>query len=150
MTTYPDAYLALKAQLSVDLMDIDNELMKMPQLVQDAAELAAEASDDENVSHLAYDVMKAEAGMRLREEATDRITEAAIERQLPLDEGVQEARMAYENAVTYAKLCTALVNALRTKSSLLQKASDLIIAGYITPSAAYERRREAINSQRNR
>lgn len=144
---YPPAYRVLRAQLAIDMIDIDNELMKMPQVVQDACELAVEAADNENACELAYDVLKASIGQSLREQQ-ERISEAAIERQLPLYDEIKDARNAYNHAKTYTKLCDDLVRALRTKSSLLQKTSDLIISGYITPSAAYERRREAVNTAR--
>lgn len=146
-SSYPDTYHALRAQLPIDIGDLDNDLMKMPQLVQDAAELAIAAADEENACQLALDVIKAQVGQQLREQQ-EKITEAAIERSLPLFEEVQDARVAVNHAKTYAKLCDDLVRSLRTKSSLLQKASDLIIAGYITPAAAYERRRAAINDAR--
>jgi len=152
MPNYPDPYLSLRAQLGIDLLALDDELMKMPQLVQDAAELAAEANDDANAAALAYEVCKAEAGLRIRESAphSERVTEASIERQLPLDPEVQDARVAADQAKTYAGLVHALVQSLRTKSTLLQKASELVIAGYITPNAAYQRRREEMAAQRNR
>lgn len=142
---YPEAYQALRAQLRIDMVDLGEELMKMPLLVQDAAELAVAAMDDENACQLALDVLRAEIGQGMREQH-EKITEAAIERSLPLNEQVQEARSAYNHAKTYAKLCDDLVKALRTKSQLLQKASDMMMAGYITPAAAYERRREEINA----
>jgi hypothetical protein len=147
MTTYPDDYNALCARLGLDLEDLDNELMKMPPLVQEAAELAAIAMNDENACHLALDIIKAEVGLQLRQEQ-EKITEAAIERLLPLSVEVQEARSNYNHAKTYAGLCGDLVRSLRTKSSLLQKACEMTVAGFITPSAAYERRRAAMNAAR--
>jgi hypothetical protein len=143
-----EEYLALRSQLPIDFADLDNEVMKMPALVQDASELAVAAMNDENACLLAYDIIKAEIGQQLRA-AQERITEAAIERSLPLYEQVLEARSAYNHAKTYARLCDDLVKALRGKSTLLQKASDLIIAGYITPAATYRRRREAASETGN-
>jgi hypothetical protein len=147
MTDFPEAYQALCAQLPVDLLDLDNELMKMPQLVQDAAELAYNASNAEGAALLAYDVIKAQIGQQLRED-NEKITEAAIERSLPLYEDVQEARVAVNQAKTYAKLCEDLVRNLRIKSSTLQKSCDLIVSGYMTTGTVYERRRGEINAVR--
>jgi hypothetical protein len=78
----------------------------------------------------------------------EKISEAAIERSLPLDTDVQEARTALNRAKSYTKLCEDLVRSLRVKSSSLQKACDLVVSGYITPSVAYERRRGDIGAAR--
>jgi hypothetical protein len=144
---YPLEYQALCAQLPIDLMNLGEELMRMPQLVQDAAELASLASNEESACLMAVDIIKAETGQQLRQE-NEKITEAAIERSLPLFADVLEARTAYNHAKTYAKLCEDLVRSLRTKSMLLQKAGDLIVAGYITPAAIYQRRRDDLNAAR--
>lgn len=144
---FPDTYQALRAALTVDYLDIDNEIMKLPQQVQEAAELAFEAANDEAACKMAHDVVKAETANSLRE-ANERITEAAIERQLPLFEDVQNARMAHARAEAFTRLCQELVRSLRVKSLMLQKASEMIVSGYMTPSAAYERRREEIHQAR--
>jgi hypothetical protein len=149
MPDFPDSYEQLRSRLAIDLMNIDDELMRMPSLVQDAAELAAAASDAENETHLVYDISKAQFALRVRSEGHERVTEASIDRQAPLDPAVQAARQDYEHARTYASLCGSLVSSLRTKSSLLQKASDLMVAGFVTPSSAYERERGTIRRARN-
>lgn len=147
MTDYPEAYQALRVQLPIDWLDLDNEIMKMPVLVQEAAELAVAASNEESILQLGYDVAKAETGQRLRQE-NERITEAAIERQLPLSDEVQQARLDYLHAKSYARLCEELVRSLRIKSQQLQKSCDMIVQGYMTPSAAYEKRRSEISAAR--
>jgi hypothetical protein len=146
-TVYPAAYYALRAKLAIDPDDLDNEIAQMPVLVQDAAELAVAAANEENACQLAYDVIKAETGHRLRRD-NEKITEAAIERAMPLYEEVQEARIAYNYAKTYTKLCDDLVRSLRTKVTMLQKHTEMIMQGYITPSSLYEKRREEINAAR--
>lgn len=140
-------YDNLSRRLRIDMADVDNELVDMPMLVQEAAELATDANDVENLAHLDYDVARAEYGQRLRLE-NDRISEARIESSMPLDPIVVQARVGYERAKIDSALCAALVSALRTKSSLLQKAADMMLAGWITPNAAYERRRAEINQAR--
>jgi hypothetical protein len=144
---FPEDYQALRAQLPIDWLSLDDELMKMPQLVQEAAEMAMRAGNAVGGAELAYDVIKAEIGQAMRAE-NERITEAAIERNLPLYNDVQEARMELIHAKTYAKLCEDLVRNLRIKSTTLQKSSDLIISGYITPSAAVQQRRDEIYAAR--
>jgi len=146
-TQYPEEYQALYAQLDVDPLDMDNQLMKLPHLVQDASELAVSAENAMNAASLAYDCVKAQLAEALRSQ-NEKITEASIERSLPLYEDIQEARNALNHAKTYMRLCEDLVRALRIKSQHVLKSADMIMSGYMTPSAAYERRRAEINAAR--
>jgi len=146
-TQYPEEYQALYAQLDVDPMEMDNQLARMPHLVQDASELATEAENAMNEASLAYDVVKAEIAEALRSH-NEKITEASIERNLPLYEEIQNARRTLNQAKTYMRLCEDLVRALRIKSQHVLKTADMIMSGYMTPSAAYERRRDEIHAAR--
>ena len=139
-----EKYDALKLRLTIDLLRIDQEIAQMPQLVQEAGELAAASNDEENASRLALDVIRTEAAARLREveSGSKPRSETMIDSMLNGEEDVQAARVAYDAARLQSSRWNNLLSAMREKSRLLGKAADLTVAGYITPSSYAPGRRE--------
>ena len=138
----------LRNKLGIDLLNLDQELMEMPVLVQDAAEQAALANDEERAARHNFDLVQSEAARKLRSipEGSDKKppSEEKLKSLLPLEEDVANARIAYDAAQTTSAVANALVSSLREKARMLQKISDLIIAGYITKNFAVDNSRQAI------
>lgn len=136
-------YDALVPQLRISLLEIDKELMQGAQLVQECAELSADANSWEQEAKLTLDIVIADASARLRspEDKAKKVpSETAIQSQLPLEEDVQEARLEYDNAKHLASICSSLVGSMREKARLIGKACDMTVAGYVTPSSYAPRR----------
>lgn len=146
-----DRYYELRQHLGIDLLDLEHAFMVTPRVIQDAAELAAKADNVKNVAKHTLDIVKAEAGERIRSPARPGgrdLSEARVAAVLPLDPQVQEARRLYDNATYEADLCTALHQSLRDQSFLLSKTAEMVIAGFISPTTAHEHRREEIVAAR--
>lgn len=145
--TLESRYAEITSSLRINILGIDQDLMAMPQLVQQAAELAADANADEHASKLAMDIIMAEASARLREpeEGQKARSETQIASQLILEPDVQAARQAYDESRLTSAKCSALLGSMRDKSRLLGKTCDLVVAGFITPSS-YSPRRVALRA----
>ena len=142
MTPCAERYDALKAALAIDLSQLDDTLIRCPQLMQDAGELSAEALFLERAADLTLDVITASVSSQLRNDGVDagrkQRSEAAITSELPNNEEYQMARNAYDSARLDSSLCQSLANSMRERVRTIIKVGDLIQAGYITPnSAAY-------------
>jgi hypothetical protein len=135
-------YEQLKQELAIDLVSFDDDFMKMPNVVQEAAEFAADLLYAVLVAKQVYDVTKVDAGNRLRTSKVPSLSETAVAAQLQGEADVQEARLAYDKAQRDSEKASALVADLRLKSHNLQKISEMIMAGYITPSSAYVQQRK--------
>jgi hypothetical protein len=143
-------YYALRAYLGINLIDLDKMYTETPRILQDAVELAAEADFDEMVARHTYDVIKAEASDRIRSVlvAGKEPSEARIDKLIPLEQDVQNARVVLNKAQRDAQVCTGLYRSLDMQSRLLGKASDMINSGFISPSAAYDERRRELRKAR--
>lgn len=142
-------YDELTQKLLISLLEIDKELMHGAQLVQQCAELSADANSQEQEAKLTLDIVTAEASARLRihEEGKKARSETQIQSELPLEEDVQAARMEYDTAKHLASICSSLVGSMREKARLIGKACDMTVAGYITPSS-YQPRRTQLMTRR--
>lgn len=138
-----ERYNALKAALAVSLVQIDDELVRCSQLVQDAGELSAESLLLERAAHLALDVITAQVSGELRIEGVEsgrkQRSETQITSELPNNIDYQMARNAYDKARYDSSVCQSLVNSMRDRVKAIIKAGDLIQAGYITTNAAVYR-----------
>lgn len=139
-------YYELREHLGFDLTDLDHAFMVTPRILEEAGELVAQADKVENVAKHVWEIVKAEAGERLR--ANGITTEARIASMLAAEDDVQDARRAYDLAVFEAKVCASLHRALDTQSRLLMKAADMIVAGYLSPTAINAQRRAEIRAAR--
>jgi hypothetical protein len=143
-------YYQLRTYLGINLLDLDRAYMETPRIIQDAVELAAEAAANENSADHILDVLMSEASSRIRAVpvAGKEPSEARIKSLLPLEQDVMDARTALEKARYEAQLCTGLFRSFESQARLLGKASDMVIAGYITPSAAINKQRDEIRQAR--
>jgi len=134
-------YYDLRTYLGIDLLELDRAYMQTPRILQEAGELSAEADATEMTARHTYDIIKAEAGARIRSVlvAGKEPSEARIDKLLPLEPEVQDARVAHDKARYEAQICQILYRSLDTQSRILGKASDMVMGGYVSPSAAYAR-----------
>lgn len=132
-------YDDLKRRLTIDLLRIDDELTQMPFLIQEGAEAAAAISNDLNAADFELDVLKAQvaADLRTAESYGSRPpSETRIAGMIDIDPRIQEAKKKVDEIKYQYRMVNDLVSALREKSRLLGKVSDLIIAGYLSPNSA--------------
>lgn len=134
-------YDRLCASLELNLLRIDQELAHNQQIVQETGELTAELDREEGAAKHTLEVIGAEAARRMRVR-DDKISEARIKAELPLEETVQEAQGSYLNTVYDAQLARSLHRAMVDKSRSIGKACDMVVSGFITPSSYAPRRRE--------
>jgi hypothetical protein len=143
-------YYDLRQYLGIDLLELDKAFNETPKMFQQAGELAADADANENAAKHALDVIRAEAGERIRSVAIHGKdpSEARIASLLPLDGDVQEARTALDNTRYESQVCTALYKSLEVQSRLLSKASDMVLSSYMSPSVVLDQRRAEIRKAR--
>ena len=55
---YSVAYIKLRSRLVIDMLRFDEEIMALPQLIQEAAELAADAGVERDSSKQARDIAR--------------------------------------------------------------------------------------------
>lgn len=148
-------YRRLRGRLSINPMALDEELIDMPQLVQEAAEYTAEALQVRDNCKNRLDFITAQVGARLREVPVSEDggkpkarTEGAVAEQRLLDDGVQEAIAELEMCKYDLALWQGLHDGLKEKSSSLKRIAELTVAGYLTPGQVYQNRREELAQQR--
>lgn len=138
-----ERYARLRMRLKIDELNIDQEIMEQPMLVQEAAELANELREESGALKHAFDIIKAEVSGALRANG-EKMTEGALGAAVLLDKSVQDARTESEQAELGAARAAALVSAFHDKTRMLAKTADLIVSGFITPASTYEKDRVAI------
>lgn len=153
MPVYRDMdYARLKLQLETDVMRIDEELTHMPSLVQEVGEILAEAQSNRDMLAHELEVAKAQAAAVLRSQPINdqgkQKSEAQISSELQLERPVRDAVVELENANLSLAMWKSLMEGARTKSKSLSTFSDLVVSGYITPSATTDRRRMEIQQRR--
>lgn len=148
---HEDAYTRLRQSLSIDLLRIDEELIEMPQLVQDIAEYTAEATFARDKAKIEWEIAQAQAAKDARQRCIDagtKFTVDQISNEVMLDPDVREAQADYEQSKLDADMWGALIAGARTKSSSLKHASELIASGYLTPNAIKAERRQQMHTRR--
>ena len=143
-----EKYLWFRSKLEVDLIDIDEDLMQIPVLIQDAGEACAMASELRERAKEGLETTRAQVAQHLRESpvtAGSRArSETQIESQLPLFEPYVTAKNALSQARLDASLWTTMVEALRSKSAMIRVSADLLNSGFITPDFVRNKRRKEI------
>jgi hypothetical protein len=137
-------YDALKAKLPIDLLRLDSDLTELPQLVQEAAEQAADLLNELNSADHELDVAKAQAAADIRAafEGSKAPSETQISSVIELNPNVQAARVKLNEARFQSKKANDMVSSFRDKSRLIGKCADMIVSGFITPSSVYRKEKE--------
>ena len=148
-THRPDKYFWLKNKLELDLMDITEEVIKMPVLMQDAGEFTAMAIEIRESAKEDLERTIAQVAENLRNTTTPsgkQRSETAIASAIPLSPLVEQKQKELSEARLDAALWTSLVNSLRDKSTKIHVIADQINSGFITPSSIQEKRRKEIRN----
>ena len=145
---FPEKYANLRAKLAIDLLRFDQELIEIPQLVQEAAELAAQATERRETCKHLRDIAMADAAYAMRSVEGKAPSETAIASQVVLVDLVQDARNELISAERDADTWKALVYALQNKKEVLRTISEQILAGFMSPTSFVADARKEINEVR--
>jgi len=137
-----EKYRWLKQRIGLDLLFIDQDIMELPILLQEAGEITATALERRESAKADLETQEAVVANRLRrDEYNGKKSETAIASLVPLDEDYQRIQKDLSEARLDASLWTGMVDSIRTKSTMIKVAVDLLIAGYITQSSLQGKRR---------
>jgi len=137
----------LKARLAVDTLQLTEELMQLPSLQQEAAELAAEAQRTRDEVHDIAKQVEAEIKAQKRL-ATPGISEARLTSEVLLVKEVTESQEAANQADYELAMWKTLADGMRTKSSSIRTIADLIAAGYTSPDTVRNERLHEVYAQK--
>lgn len=144
-------YQSLRAALGIDLMRIDQDLVDYPSLLTEACELCAEVTRTRDMAANTLRLTEAEEAGKLRATPTPEgktRSEERIKSEVPMAEPVAAALFALEEAKAEQAKWSALVEGLRAKGSSLKRVAELITAGFLSPNAVYQDRREELARRR--
>jgi hypothetical protein len=148
-----ETYERLRSKLTLDPLDLDQELIELPMLIMEAAELTANRVTDRDRAKNELDVAMAQAADHLRRTpvtdgkgGTKVRSEAQIETEIPLYDNVQSAVTKLEDAKLELALWQALCDSLRAKRDSLKLFADLTISGYLSPNTALSERKTEIRT----
>lgn len=140
---YPDRYRILKHRTILDLMRLDEELSEMSVLLHEAGEIAVAAAEaaDRAKADLEVACSSLASEMRNVPDGAKAPSEARIASEVLTQEDYLRAQELLSRARLDAALWRNLQDALRTKSSSIRAAADLIAAGYLTADHITSKRR---------
>ena len=147
-TTLGGTYARLRAALAVDMLRFDQELVEIPQLIQEAAEEAANAAAKRDAAKHQRDMAIADASYTMRNIEGKPPSETQIASEVTIVAEVQEAREAYIEAERIADTWRALVEALKNKKEILRTLSDQMMAGFLSPTSIVKDARKEMASTR--
>lgn len=140
-------YNQLRAVLTIDPNALDDDLIHIAMQQMSIAEYTAAASSAKDHADFQYDQVVADIAARLRQ-SDEKISEARIKSETLL---YDEVTTAYAEKVETERdylLWRGLADAIRTKSTSIGHISDLIKAGYMTPTTIRHDRQEQIHQHR--
>jgi len=147
-----ERYKKLSQYVGLNLLDLEHCFQVTPNAIQEAGELVAAADMIRDQAKNAVLVAMAEAGERMRLVLVGgkEPSQVKIDSMMPLDPEVQAAKQVVSTSTYEADLCAALFRALETQARLLGKAADMVVSGYLTPTALNDQRRAQANDERQR
>lgn len=141
-----EKYKWLRSQVSLDLMEIDEAVMQMGVLIQEAGECCALANEIRELARDNFERVKANIGEYLRDiEFKGKLrSESMITAQAPTYPDYITAQAQVSCARRDASLWATVVEALRAKSMQIRVAADLLNSGFITSDFIRQKRRKQI------
>lgn len=142
----PEKYTWLKQQVPLDLLDIDEQIMKMPTLLQECGECAAQAIEIKDSAKEDLEIVKSRMAARLRgiDYKGKSRSETMIQTEIPLESEYQVALQELRDARLDASLWQNLMNTLEKKNFSIHTAGGYINSGLISVPYLLEKRRTAI------
>jgi hypothetical protein len=140
-------YEWLRSKIPMDLADLDQEVIELPVLIQEAGECVSIANELRDRSRDEFERLKASIGQQLRDDLLPNgkiRSESMIEAQIPCYAQYKVAQDALGKARLDAALWSTITDALRTKSMNIRVVADLMNSGFITSDYIRTSRRRAI------
>lgn len=141
------AYERIKSAVPIDMARIDEHIIALPMLLMEAGELCGRAIRTRQEAEHELKVSASMAADLLRS-ANEKISEARIASEIPLNEDYDKARRQLETARSNESQWQTLVDAIRMKQSALKMTTDLIVSGYLTSSSVAASGRAEMAQQR--
>lgn len=141
-------YQRLSKMTRLEPMNLEEELISLPQYVQEVNDHVAAALFRRDMLKHEHERQTAKSARSIRENAEKKPSDATIAMEVLLDPEVQRLQEELEVARFDATLWTGLANAFTTKSSMAKRYSELTVAGFLAPNAAYKERRDELNARR--
>jgi hypothetical protein len=136
-----EKYRWLKQKRHLELLDLDQEVMEIPVLIQECGETTAIAIEIRESAKDDLDKIESKITVELLNTGK---SATAVQGMIASDERYVNANALLSEARLDAGLWQSLMESLRTKSSSMRVAADLIGAGYITQSSIMEKRRREL------
>lgn len=143
-------YNRLSKLTRLEPMNLEEELVSLPQYIQEVNEHVAAALFRRDALKNNLDREIAKVGRRIRSESEKKPSDATIAAEALLDPEVIAVSDELEVARFDATNWTGLANAFGVKASMAKRYSELTVAGFLAPNAAYQQRRDEINQVRRR
>lgn len=143
----PHEYVWLRRRLTLDLCNIDDEIMEIPSLIQQAGELTSTAIELRELAKEDYEREEAKAADILRttpDTKGKQRSETAIQSEIPLSDDVKASLVELSRCRLDAALWQSLTEALRSKNSAIRVVADLLNSGFLTSSSIYDKRRKEL------
>ena len=143
-----EKYQWLRSQASLDLMEIDEAVMQMGVLIQEAGECCALANEIRETEKDNLERVKARVAEYLRGEPYNgkHRSESMIDSQLPAYQEYKDAQARLSTARKDAALWATVIEALRAKSMQIRVAADLLNSGFLQKDYIIARRRKEIRT----
>ena len=141
-----EKYQWLRKQVALDLSDMDEEVMRIPVLLQEAGECVALANENRETAKDELELVKAQIAEYLRGEPykEKQRSESMIDSQIPTYQNYKDAQAKLSEARRDSALWITVMEALRTKSMQIRVAADLLNSGFLTADHIMNKRRRAI------
>lgn len=145
-----EKFQALKEKLRPDPTNMDQELIEIPDFIQEISEHTAKALQRRDMANNDLKLATAEGMAHLRgiDVNGKKPSEAQITSEVVLDKIVRRAAIELEDAKYELSLWQGLMESARAKSEALQTLSKLWMAGYLTPNTVAQGSRETLDALR--
>lgn len=138
---------AIRPFVKIDELSLDEEVLLLPQIVEDLGELYSVASYKVALLKSKLECVKSLIAAGLRAEDA-KISESKISSITPGDEIFLAAQTQFIQAVAVEDKIRRTYDAFRTKHEALKTAASLFIAGYFTRETITGDRRRELNTAR--
>jgi len=141
-----ERYEWLRTKTALDLFEIDNEVIEMSVLLQEAGEYTALANEYKERAKEELIRTSAAIAHSMRFDMSDgkKKSETTIESMIPIYPEYIAKLQELDSARLDAALWSSLTDALRSKSMAIRVAADLLNSGYLTPDYIRNKRRKEI------
>jgi hypothetical protein len=148
----PEEYVWIKKKLGIDLLDISEEIIELPGLIQKTGEYTSAAIElrEAAENELKYTIAQEAESLRTTPTPKGKArSETQIQSEIGLSPAVKQKQEALSEARLNASLWQVLVESLRRKDSGIRVAADLINSGYLAKDTIVAKRRQEIRNAKD-